>query len=178
MAAVWFKNIIEKAFRSYYKYYRLIYSIIAAGSLVLLLYFQFSHQSEILFRQTWLLWPVAVPLLLTGIYIMMACISKYFINLSGVDVFLKEKREPVLETNGLHNYVRHPLYLGTLLFVWSLFLFFPLLSNLIACGVITIYTIAGIYIEERKLKLEFGEAYSVYSSKVPMLIPFFRRRQM
>jgi uncharacterized membrane protein len=76
-----------------------------------------------------------------------------------------------LELGGLHRYIRHPLYLGTLLLVWALFLFFPLLSNLLACGMITGYTLAGIRLEERKLLRQFGEAYASYQRKVPMLIP-------
>src|SRR5882724_486658 len=73
----------------------------------------------------------------------------------------------VLELGGLHRYVRHPLYLGTLLSVWGLFLFFPLLSNLLACIMITLYTLLGIRLEEKKLLLQFGETYASYRRKVP-----------
>jgi len=35
----------------------------------------------------------------------------------------------------------------------------------------TIYTVAGIYFEERNLSEELGEVYALYKSEVPMLIP-------
>ena len=47
----------------------------------------------------------------------------------------------------------------------------PFLSNLIACAIITIYTLIGIVFEEQKLRLEFGNEYIEYSKEVKMLIP-------
>jgi protein-S-isoprenylcysteine O-methyltransferase Ste14 len=91
-----------------------------------------------------------------------------------VSVFWRKEVGGVLETGGLHRYVRHPLYLGTLLLIWSLFLFFPLLSNLLGCMAITLYTLAGIRLEERKLLLRFGSMYADYCKRTPMLIPRFR----
>jgi protein-S-isoprenylcysteine O-methyltransferase Ste14 len=36
------------------------------------------------------------------------------------------------------------------------------------------YTIIGAYFEERKLLLEFGDAYAEYRRKTPMLVPGLR----
>lgn len=113
---------------------------------------------------------------LAGLVVMIKCVKKYFLNLSGVDVLLKQQKSTLLEQSGLHRYVRHPLYSGTLLFVWALFLLFPFLNNLIACVVITAYTLIGIRIEEHKLVLEFGDAYRRYAAKTPKLIPVFWKR--
>jgi protein-S-isoprenylcysteine O-methyltransferase Ste14 len=77
----------------------------------------------------------------------------------------------ILEQGGLHRYVRHPLYFGTLLFIWSLFFIYPYLNNLLACIVITGYTVFGAMLEEKKLVAEFGEKYVDYKKQVPMLIP-------
>jgi len=74
--------------------------------------------------------------------------------------------------------MRHPLYSGTLLTIWSLLLIFPLLSNLLACLVITVYILIGIQLEEKKLLLDFGEDYRSYASSVPMLIPNIRRKNI
>ena len=76
-----------------------------------------------------------------------------------------------LQQSGLHKYVRHPLYLGTLLFIWGLFLIFPLMSNIIAATTITMYVLIGMRLEEKKLKIQFGESYIEYVKKVPKLIP-------
>ena len=109
---------------------------------------------------------------------MLVCMKKYISPISGINAFSREKKSiTVLQTEGLHSYTRHPLYFGTLLFIWSLFLFFPSLNNLISCCLISVYTITGIHIEERKLIMEFGECYKAYTRKVPMLMPrvFIRR---
>lgn len=79
---------------------------------------------------------------------------------------------PVLEQTGLHKFMRHPLYFGTLLFAWGLFLVFPYVNNLIAVLVMTGYILIGIIFEEKKLMIEFGESYRNYRQKVPMLIPY------
>jgi protein-S-isoprenylcysteine O-methyltransferase Ste14 len=93
-----------------------------------------------------------------------------------VKVIFGEDKGPVLELTGIHTYVRHPLYLGTLATLWSVFLFFPLLNNLIACLAITVYTLIGIRLEERKLLRIFGRQYADYRRHTPMLIPSFRLR--
>jgi len=121
---------------------------------------------------------IAVLSGIMGLIIMVLCMLKYFRSVSGINAFSRQKKTgPELQTGGLHRYVRHPLYFGTLLFIWSLFLFFPLWCNLMACVVITVYTVFGIHLEERKLIIEFGEIYKIYARQVPMLIPhFFIRR--
>lgn len=101
----------------------------------------------------------------------MISILKYFKLLSGVLTLYRAKPPAVLKLEGIHKYVRHPLYLGTLLFVWGLFLIFPLLNNLIAVIIITGYILIGIRLEEKKLLIEFGNSYADYISRVPMLIP-------
>jgi methanethiol S-methyltransferase len=171
MAGVWFKRRVEKITRKYYKYYRLFYSFFAAITLLVLLVFQFSHSSIALYKPGVVHYIIALPLAVTGLVVMAICIKKYFVNLSGVDVFIKQARTGVLEKTGLHAYVRHPLYSGTLLFIWALLLVFPLLSNLIAAVIITVYTLVGIRMEEQKLFIEFGDSYKSYAASVPMLIP-------
>jgi protein-S-isoprenylcysteine O-methyltransferase Ste14 len=71
--------------------------------------------------------------------------------------------------------VRHPLYAGTFIFIWGLFILVPSLSLLISNTIITIYTLIGLRFEEQKLEKEFGDAYKTYKQKVPMIIPKFSR---
>ena len=77
---------------------------------------------------------------------------------------------------GLHRYVRHPLYLGTFIFIWGLWIVVPTLSLLIANAIITIYTLIAIPLEEKKLIKEFGDAYKRYTETVPRIIPRFRKQ--
>ena len=155
------------------KYYRLFYSVFAFASLILLLWFQFSIKSILLFEAAWLRFAIGLPLACIGAVIMLVCSKNYFLHMLGIEVFFNQDTAPVLKIDGLHRYVRHPLYLGTFIFIIGLFCYFPFLSNLIATAVIIAYTLIGIRWEERKLVLEFGEQYRAYQNKVPMLIPFF-----
>ncbi len=164
-----------------FSFYRLYYSLFAICYLVPLLYLQCTIESVRLWKKDVLSEFPGVLILIAGSTIMIICIRRYFFDLSGVKVLAKDRHSPVeLQTDGLHNIVRHPLYFGTLLFIWGCFLIFPLLSNLIACCLITVYTVIGIQIEEQKLIMEFGERYKYYAGKVPMLIPrlFYKKTKV
>ncbi|MBE7173764.1 MAG: isoprenylcysteine carboxylmethyltransferase family protein [Williamsia sp.] len=174
LASLRLKAFLQRVTGPYFRYYRLLYTCLAFAMLTFILIFQLGHRSILLLSSP-VLYFLGIPLALIGAYIMGVCIKKYFANLSGVDVFTKKEQPMVLEIGGLHRYMRHPLYAGTLLFMWSLFLLFPYLSNLIACVVSTTYVLIGISIEERKLVMEYGDRYKVYASRTPKLIPFLRR---
>ncbi len=79
---------------------------------------------------------------------------------------------PRLRTPGLYRRVRHPIYLGWLLVLWST----PVMtvSHLVFAAGMTIYMLIGIQLEERDLTLELPE-YEQYMRKVPMLLPSFRK---
>ena len=75
---------------------------------------------------------------------------------------------------GIHRYVRHPLYTGTFLFIWGLFVFMPYTSLLISNFIITGYTLLAIRFEEQKLIREFGLPYEEYKKRVPKISPSFK----
>ena len=80
--------------------------------------------------------------------------------------------EPRFGTPSLYRYVRHPLYLGLLMGLWSV----PTMTAgraLFALG-LTAYILIGIAFEERDLLRVFGERYHTYREQVGMLFP--RRR--
>ncbi len=112
----------------------------------------------------------------SGLVVMAICIKKYFSNLSGLKtIFIDETTSGnSLLITGIHRYIRHPLYAGTFLFIWGLFIFLPYASLLISNFIITIYTLIGISFEEQKLIQEFGHSYEEYKKKVPKIIPSLR----
>ena len=157
-----------------YKFYRLLYSLLATAILAWVLHCHFSISEVILWRPPLIEKIIAAILVIAGLAIMLICIKKYFLYLSGIDVFMEEKKIiSVLQQDGMNAYVRHPLYSGTLLFVWAMFLGYPYLNNLVSCICITLYTLIGIYFEEKKLVIEYGEAYRAYQQRVPALVPVF-----
>ena len=77
--------------------------------------------------------------------------------------------EAQFRTPLLYRYVRHPLYVGLLLGLWSV----PVMTAgrlLFALG-LSLYILIGITFEERDLVRQFGERYRIYRKQVGMLIP-------
>ena len=106
---------------------------------------------------------------------MAICIAKYFKGLSGLFTEPEKKKGGELIISGIHQWMRHPLYFGTFLFIWGGWIAYPLLSLLISNLIITIYTLIGIGLEENKLIAEYGEQYKSYQQNVPMIIPGRRK---
>ena len=99
---------------------------------------------------------------------------KYFFQLSGLRSLVRETKTNELMITGIHKYVRHPLYAGTFVFIWGLWVLLPSVALMISNFIITVYTLIGIGFEEKKLVNEFGEAYKKYMKEVPMIIPGFK----
>ena len=177
MASVGIKNWLEKISGSSYRYYRLFYSLFSFFFLVIILYFQFMLPTIMLYKVDALIFAFGSVLGLSGLVLMLFCIKKYFMSLSGLRSLIQETSHNKLLITGIHRYVRHPLYLGTFSFIWGLFLVKPDLSLLIANSIITVYTLIGIKLEEDKLIGEFGESYKNYQQSVPKLLPFRRVKQ-
>ena len=148
------------------RWYRLVYNIFALISLLVIIIFQAKFPSRLIFKESLGIKFLAIFFSGLGIFIMIICIIRYFKQLSGI-----KNIKPVLVTTGLHRFVRHPLYLGTFIFLTGIILAFPLLSNLYAFIIIITYTLWGIRLEEKKLVEEFGNEYFQYLHKVPMILP-------
>ncbi len=153
------------------KFYRLVYSAFSLLGLGILISWQYYTATIILWKPSGLSFISGIILTVCGLALMIVCLQKYFTSHAGPKELITESQQPVLLKKGLHRYVRHPLYLSTFIFLWSIFLVFPYLSLLITNLIITIYTIIGIRFEERKLRNSFGETYTQYTREVPMIIP-------
>ena len=154
-----------------FKYYRLLYTLFSFVGLAAVIIFQYTITSRPLFKQIFFIQIAGAVISIVGLLIMSNCILKYFMQLSGIRWLTNNQPDTKLMLDTLHKTVRHPLYLGTFLFIWGLLLMLPILSLLIANIIITTYTLIGIRFEENKLVLEFGESYKEYQRKVPMIIP-------
>ncbi len=165
------KKQVQTTMKKSYKYYRILYSAFAFISLGAIIIYHLTIKTVLLWQAPLLQMIIAVTGIVTGAALMIFFTKKFFFELSGADVFRKTKKTDTLLKTSLYNYVRHPLYTATLLFVWSIFFLHPSLSNLLSCLCITIYTIIGIHFEEKKLIKDFGESYIQYRSVTPMLIP-------
>jgi len=119
---------------------------------------------------------VRVIMLLGGLALMIAAARGYDLarllgtrqircNRAGIEV---PDDEP-LRRDGLHRFIRHPIYAGAILFLWGC------ASNPLGLATAvwgSAYLLVGIVLEERKLLQLYGDAYRRYRTRVPALIPW------
>ncbi len=168
------KHFFEQKMGAGYRFYRLIYNGLAVVLLAGILFYQFMLPAQSLWAFDWRIDLLGNLLKYSGLLTVMIAISGYNLKeFSGLTFSPRDSMagSGTLKTNGLLRYVRHPIYTGTILFVWGLFLSDALLRTFLTAACITIYTLIGIYFEEQKLVAEFGEAYRAYRRTVPMLFP-------
>jgi methanethiol S-methyltransferase len=177
MASSGFKQKLVSLLGTRFKYYRLFYTLFAFLFLVFILYYQFNIETSRAFESSYYTRLAGILVGISGLIIMITCIKKYFMSLSGLLSLVKETSYNTLIITGIHKYVRHPLYLGTFGFIWGAFLCYPFWTILIADTIITLYTLIAIRFEEAKLVKEYGKSYKEYQQRVPKLIPSFKPRQ-
>lgn len=172
LAGLGFKKKMQGLMGQRFVHYRLLYTLFAFASLGAVVWYQLQLTPVVLFSSAPLRY-AGIGLSAAGLLLMAVCIKKYFMSLSGLRSLFQERPSHQLIISGVHRYVRHPLYLGTFVFLWGLLLVVPHLSLLIANAIITVYTVYAIGLEEEKLVQEFGEDYRYYQSAVPRLLPRF-----
>jgi protein-S-isoprenylcysteine O-methyltransferase Ste14 len=157
------------------RHYRILYILIAFISLVMMAFLFWETPRMLLWKSTPIAQIPGIFLIIFGSVIMGIIIGKYFSTVKNMHDLMYDNSIPILFQNGLHRIIRHPLYLGTFLLIWGLFLLFPYGSLLVTNVIITLYTILGIGYEEKKLIRVFGEKYIRYKQEVPMLLPKLRK---
>lgn len=175
LAGIVVKQKMAKSLGGFFKYYRLYYTLFAFITLTALIIYQLKVFSPFLFSPNAISYTMGLSIGITGAIIMMVCIKKYFNKLSGLKTLYADEVQTgnALIVTGIHQHVRHPLYAGTFLFIWGLFILIPYTSLIISNFIITCYTLIGIRFEEEKLVTEFGSQYEEYKKRVPKIIPSF-----
>jgi protein-S-isoprenylcysteine O-methyltransferase Ste14 len=148
--------------------YRVVYNLFNFVGLVGLLWLQISTHDTPVYRNTTGITLAGLVLSLAGIAIMIQSAREY--ELSSFLGFTKETYMP-LQVKGLHKYMRHPLYSGTLLFFIGICVVFPFYKNWYLLLLMIFYLFIGMWLEERKLIDVFGDEYKDYMKRVKRLIP-------
>ncbi len=174
MASNFCKAFMAKISGKKFRFYRLLYNAIAFISLLPVLYLQFSTEEVSLWQVSDYQAVMGKFICVLGVIFIAIALQGYDLSeFSGADL-QKNNKPQQLKTDGLLQYVRHPIYFGILLLVWGLFIADASTRSLVGAIVVTIYLFVGIYFEEKKLVLIFGEQYQNYQKRVAMLVPFLR----
>jgi protein-S-isoprenylcysteine O-methyltransferase Ste14 len=113
---------------------------------------------------------LAFPALSVGI-ILFFCLGIYLALKSHKAVLEQVHDTPKLVDSGVYAWVRHPMYLGTLLFCLAfLFISFSLVSLVIWIGFFIFYDRMASY-EEKSLIEILGEQYTAYQKRVSKWLP-------
>lgn len=174
-----FSNWAGRVMGRYYPYYRLIYNLLSLTLFIALLKYSKSLDTELVvkFVNPWTILQY-ILLLGSGLVIIWAFLSYDALEFIGIRQIIEfgenENTSPKTITyKGLLGVVRHPMYLATIVFMWSLN---STRVDILVHLILTIYLLIGIKLEERKLIKQFGLAYIEYQKKVPALIPFIKGR--
>ncbi len=176
-----FTNLLTRLLKKYYAFYRIFFVSFSLALLIPLIRYtdQFDNNIIMIYSPPWNI--VRYILLLGSLSVFFWAFffdydSLSFFGIRQILNFGKEKKinpSEDLKKSGLLGVVRHPMYFALIIALWcSTFT----VANVIVNIILTIYVIMGTIIEEKKLILEFGDAYVRYQQEVPMLIPFTKLR--
>lgn len=162
------KQLVAKGFRlsanGYRKGYNL-FNVIALGPLLFLLY---KTESPLLYPKSTELTIAGALVAFSGSIIMFLAVRNY--DLPSFFGFRSETKMP-LQIKGLNQYMRHPLYSGTIVLVLGFCIALPYLKVWLFLVLMIIYIFIGMRYEEQKLVMWFGDDYKNYQKKVKRLIP-------
>ena len=176
MISITLTQFLQNRFAEKYRYYRLLFNIIALITLLPIAVYAFSIDSETLFDWKGYLRIPQFIFIALGVALFFLGASKYdarrFLGL----VQLKESNSSKgltasgeLDTSGILKVIRHPWYTALILILWAR----PLDGSALVVNVVfTAYLLIGARLEENKLIREFGDDYIQYRQRVSMLFPF------
>lgn len=171
-----FTDFLTRLLKDYYAFYRIFFVFISVALLIPLIKYTDQLDSNIIITYNPSLNIIHNMLILSSVLIFLWAFFIDYDSLSffGIRQILNRKTKKIntsndLKRNGLLGVVRHPMYFALIVYLWcQTFTAIDIIVNII----LTIYIIIGTMLEEKKLVLEFGDAYVKYQQEVPMLIPF------
>lgn len=177
LISISFTKYVSNLLKHYYAFYRLFYVLVSLVLLIPLINYT-AHIDRTIIISYEIPWSIIRNICMYGSLLMFfwAFLFNYdplsFFGIRQILNFKKNKEKnstAEIKQNGLLGIIRHPMYLALIIYLWcQTFRVVDIIVNI----VLTIYVIIGTILEEKKLILEFGEAYKRYQKQVPMLIPF------
>lgn len=160
--------------------YRLFFNLMSIITLLPTLALMMSQGDKIVWEIDSSLHPLIVSVQIIGIVGLIVSLLQIdlgrFVGTKQLQAFLNDEQLPLpdesLQTRGLYRFVRHPLYLFSILAIWSVMSMSE--AYLGFCLGATLYFVIGSYYEEKRLVRAFSNSYTDYQKQVPWLIPFVK----
>ena len=180
LISIRFTNYLTRVLKNYYAFYRLFYVLISLVLLIWIINIPTPLDNEIVITNV-PPWSIIRQVLTWGSLLMF--FWAFFFNYDSLSFFgirqmlnfgkVKQiNPSEEIKKNGLLSLTRHPMYLALIIFLWCQTFS---MADIVVNSILTIYVIIGTVLEEKKLVLEFGDAYRKYQQEVPMLIPFTKK---
>jgi protein-S-isoprenylcysteine O-methyltransferase Ste14 len=174
------KNFIRQQYgdRAYYGLYRIGYNVFALISIAPVVALVMFYSGDT-FWNVDSGWQALIQILrvvgVVGIGISLLQIDgQRFLGVRQFKAYLNKDPLPLpdepLQTGGIYRIVRHPLYLFSLMVIWSMTSMSEAYFGF--CIGATIYFVVGSLVEERRLAQAFGDEYKNYQRQTAWLIPF------
>lgn len=165
LAARWFGRVFPRHYRLFFTLSASVTTLAYFGAILL-----FPDQPLYRIQPPWLYLTLIIQLI-AGVCFIAALFQNSLLGFSGLASLFSNRpsRAERLTTGGFYRYTRHPLYLFALIMFWLL----PVMTwNILALAIgVTVYTLIGSLLEERRLAQQFGQEYIDYKDRTPWLLP-------
>ena len=176
MISVSVTEYLKKHLESGFRFHRLFFNLISFLTLIPVVWFAYSVKTEPIFQWNGYLRLVQILIIAVAILLFYLGGRHYdplvFIGIKQIRAGASNKAltdSGEINISGILGITRHPWYLAAILIIWARQMD---VSAIIVNVIFTSYLIVGTYLEERKLKREFGEKYLEYQKSVSMLVPY------
>ena len=168
---------VKQLFSFMGKYYRLSYSFLSVLGLIGIIAFMMFIPAQWLWKTQDTNRYFGMMLATFGVFVIRLGFKQYKTSeFIGTAQLNKRETKNIFQRSGILNHISHPIYSGTMLLAWGLFIFAPHVSHLVSTICIQIYLHIGTWLEEKKLVKEFGDSYRKYQQEVPRFIPRFKKK--
>lgn len=165
LAARIFSGIFPRHYRLFYSFMAVLSTFAYFGAVLL-----FPDRALYRIQPPWLYLTLSIQLF-AGACFIAALFQNSLLGFSGLASLFSKRpsRQERLTTGGFYRYTRHPLYLFALIMLWLV----PVVTwNILALSSgVTVYTLIGSLLEERRLAQQFGQEYADYKKRTPWLLP-------
>ena len=173
LASLAVKRWVASAWPNLMPYYRLTFNILASLLILPILWLTYHDSAPMLWRwqgiAAWLANGLALAAILGFWFSLKSYDMQEFLGLRQLQLHVRKVEDQEhFHLSPFHRFVRHPLYFFGLVLIWTRDMS---VTTLLSSVFITLYFIAGSWLEEKKLLVYHGDTYRRYMARVPGLIP-------